>query len=85
MMVEKKSWEEFREIGLLWFINIILHMFGWAICYEIDNEKIINVYPARVKFRGFDNKTTSEGYEKVTEYLKENIDDLLMEVKDDED
>lgn len=85
MMVEKKSWEEFREIGLLWFINIILHMFGWAICYEIDNEKIINVYPARVKFRGFDNKTTSEGYEKVTEYLKENIDDLLMEAKDDED
>ena len=84
-MVEKKSWEEFREIGLLWFINTILHMFGWAICYEIDNEKIINVYPARVKFRGFDNKTTSEGYEKVTEYLKENIDDLLMEAKDDED
>lgn len=85
MMVEKKSWEEFREIGLLWFINTILHIFGWAICYEIDNEKIINVYPARVKFRGFDNKTTSEGYEKVTEYLKENIDDLLMEAKDDED
>lgn len=85
MVVEKKSWEEFREIGLLWFINIRLHMFGWAICYEIDNEKIINVYPARVKFRGFDNKTTSEGYEKVTEYLKENIDDLLMEAKDDED
>ena len=77
--------EEFREIGLLWFINTILHIFGWAICYEIDNEKIINVYPARVKFRGFDNKTTSEGYEKVTEYLKENIDDLLMEAKDDED
>lgn len=85
MMVEKKSWEEFREIGLLWFINTILHMFGWAICFEIDNEKIINVYPARVKFRGFGNKTTSEGYEKVIEYLKENIDDLLMEAKDDED
>lgn len=82
MMVEKKSWEEFREIGLLWFINTILHMFGWAIYYEIDNEKIINVYPSRVKFRGFDNKTTSEGYEKVTEYLKENIDELLEEAKD---
>ena len=39
MMVEKKSWEEFREIGLLWFINTILHMFSWAICFEIDNEK----------------------------------------------
>lgn len=82
MMVEKKSWEEFREIGLLWFINTILHMFGWAICFEIDNEKITDVYPARVKFRGFDNKTTSEGYEKVTEYLKENIDELLKEAKD---
>lgn len=74
--------EEFREIGLLWFINTILHIFGWAICCEIDNEKILNVYPARVKFRGFDNKTTSEGCEKVTEYLKENIDELLEETKD---
>lgn len=29
-------------------------------------------------------KTNDKGYIKVTEYLKENIDDLIKEVKDDE-
>ena len=48
-MVTKKSWEEFRSTGLLWWINMILHTFGWAICYEFDDGKIVEVYPARVK------------------------------------
>lgn len=30
-MIERKSWEEFRNAGLLWWINMILHTFGWAI------------------------------------------------------
>ncbi len=38
------------------------------------------MYPARVKFRGFDQKSTSEGYEKITKYLKENIKELDEEV-----
>lgn len=79
-MVEKQTWESFRDNGLLWFTNTILHMFGWAIVVEIDGDKITNVYPARVKFRGFDEKTNSVGYTKVTEYLKENIDELSKEV-----
>ena len=52
-MVIKKSWEEFRSTGLLWWINMILHTFGWAICYEFDDGKIVEAYPARVKYRGF--------------------------------
>ena len=40
--VTKKTWTEFREIGLLWFINTILHMFGWAIVVEVDNGEVIN-------------------------------------------
>lgn len=83
-MIEKKTWKEFRDSGLLWFVNTILHLFGWAITVEIEKGKIINVYPVRTKFRGFDMKTNDKGYIKVTEYLKENIDDLIKEVKDDE-
>ena len=82
-MIEKKTWKEFRDSGLLWFVNTILHLFGWAITVEIEKGKIINVYPVRTKFRGFDVKTNDEGYIKVTEYLKENIDDLTKEVKDE--
>ena len=53
-MITEKTWEEFKSCGLLLFINQILHIFGWAICFEYDEtqEKIIKVYPARVKFRG---------------------------------
>ena len=78
-MIDKRDWCEFKETGLLLFINQILHVFGWAICYEIDEDNICNVYPARVKFRGFDNKNVSESYKNITEYLQYNIDDLVKE------
>ena len=29
-MVVKKSWSQFRETGLVVFINSFLHIFGWA-------------------------------------------------------
>ncbi len=79
---EIQTWEDFRNSGLLWFINTILHLFGWAIAVEISKEKIVNVYPVRTTFRGFDEQSNTEGYMKVTEYLKENIDDLIKEVKE---
>lgn len=50
-MVEEKSWEEFRESGLLWLINTTLHVFGWAIVFEIykiGDDTNTRVYPARV-------------------------------------
>ena len=80
-MVERKSWKEFRENGLLWFINSILHMFGWAIIVVIDKDtnEIKEVFPARVKFRGFSEECNTEGYAKVTNFLKGNIDELYGE------
>jgi hypothetical protein len=33
-MVVEKSWDEFRNSGLLWWINMILHTFGWAIAVD---------------------------------------------------
>ena len=81
-MVTKKTWEEFRSCRLLWFINTILHLFGWAIVLEYDENKNTIAYPARVKFRGFSEKSNSEGYEVLTQYLKDNIDDLLKEAKE---
>lgn len=27
--VELRTWLEFKEQGFLWFINSILHVFGW--------------------------------------------------------
>lgn len=79
-MVNKKSWKEFRDCGLLWWTNMILHTMGWAITYEFDEEgNISEVYPARVKFRGFGEKNNTDGYIKVSQFMKENADDLLNE------
>ena len=81
-MVTKKDWKEFQDSGLLWFVNTILHMFGWAIVLSIDEDtdEIIDVYPARVKFRGFGESNNTKGYMKVTEYLKNNIEELVKEI-----
>ena len=79
--MKKKTWEEFRETGLVLIINQILHIFGWAIVFVIDDGKVLEVYPARVKFRGFDNDSTDKSYEKVTKYMKANIDDLMNDLQ----
>lgn len=83
-MVTKKTWKEFREVGLLWWINMILHTFGWAIVIEVNKETgdISDCYPARVKFRGFENEHNTEGYIKVSEYLQGEVEDLLKEAKE---
>ena len=78
-MLEQKTGKEFRESGLLWFINTTLHMFGWAIVWNPDTDEI---YPARVKFRGFAEENNTAGYQKVSKYLKENIDELLKETSE---
>jgi len=80
-MSKKQSWQLFKDSGLLWWTNSILHMFGWALTIEYDDnyENILDCYPARVKFRGFDEKSSSDCFIKVTKYLKDNIDDLYEE------
>ena len=81
-MVTKKTWKEFRESGFLWWINMILHTFGLSIVVDVDdNGEITDAYPARVKFRGFGEKNNTEGYIKVSQYMKKNVSDLLEEAK----
>lgn len=80
-MIKEKSWKEFQDSGLLWFINQTLHLFGWAIVFEGEGEEIKRVYPARVGFRGFPEKTNTKGYIKVSKYLEENIEEILEESK----
>ena len=81
-MINRKTWEEFRNIGLLWWINQQLHIFGWSIVVVMEDDKILETYPARVKFRGFDDNNNTQGYIKVSKYMKENADELLDEAKE---
>lgn len=79
-MVYKKSWQDFRETGLFMFINTILHAFGWALVVEVNKTgEITQCYPARVKFRGFNEVDQEEMHKKIGTYLKENSDQLEKE------
>ena len=83
-MMTKKTWEEFRNTGLLWWVNMVLHTFGWAIVVEVeDNGSISNVYPARVRFRGFAEEKNTDGYIKISKYIKDNAEELLKEAKEE--
>ena len=81
-MIERKSWEEFRNAGLLWWINMILHTFGGAITVDLKDGKITDCYPARVKFRGFGEENNTEGYQKVSQYMRDNAGKLFEEAED---
>ena len=85
-MVTKKSWQEFRESGLLWWINMILHTFGWSIVVDVENEHgeeiVTDAYPARVKFRGFEGESNDRGYRKVSKFLQKTVDELVKEAEE---
>lgn len=79
-MVNEESWNYFRNTGLLFLVNTLLHTFGWSIVLEIDNVGgVKRVYPARVKFRGFSEQVTKESYKKIATYIHHNSEVLLEE------
>jgi hypothetical protein len=79
-MTQRKDWNEFRNTGLFLLMNQFLHIFGWALVLNIENNVVTECYPARVKFRGFDEKSTSEAYERVSKYMKDNGQNLYDEI-----
>lgn len=79
-MINKKDWKEFKDSGLLWWINTLLHTLGWAIVFEYGEKgDIIDIYPARIKFRGFDERTNENGYKNISKFIKENANELFKE------
>lgn len=81
--VDKRSWDDFRNSGLLFYINTILHFMGWAIVVEVDSETklVTNCYPARVKYRGWDEQSQTEEHAKVADYLANNAPNFPAEIK----
>lgn len=81
-------WSMFRNSGALWFVNRTLHLFGLAIVFEIgpgeDGEETVKrVYPARCKFRGFDEASETDGFKRLTKYLNAMGSTLVEETMDD--
>lgn len=78
--ITKKTWSEFKDTRLLWWVNRTLHLFGWCIILEMDKGVVKDCYPARVTFRGFTEETETKGYLELTEYLKTNINDISNDI-----
>ena len=73
-MVKEISGTDFRESGMLWLVNNLLHTYGMAITWDPYTDEI---KPAIVKFRGFSPEVNDAGYKKVTQYMIENAKELL--------
>lgn len=74
----EKSWDEFRNTGLVQITNQFLHIFGWALTYAKDGDEL-RIFPARVRFRGFDEGSQTRAYEKLQKYMIENSETLYNE------
>lgn len=85
-MLREATWKEFKDAGLLWFVNRTLHMFGWALVFSYDNEndeeEITRVYIARCSFRGFSEDVEDKGFKNLTQHMKDNVDLWLDDVKE---
>lgn len=79
---KQKAWLEFRQSGLFVFVNQFLHIFGWAIVVDLgDDMQVVSAYPQRVKYRGFEVEINDEAYKRVSEYMKNNANDLVEDTK----
>lgn len=79
--MKKKTWKEFQESKLLWWVNRTLHIFGWAIVVvEEQDGSISDCYPARVSFRGFAMDTEESGFAGLTRYLATEAEALVADV-----
>jgi hypothetical protein len=77
-----KTWTEFADSGLLWWVNRSLHLFGWTLIVKTDaagNE--IGATPARCLYRGFSEAKEDEGFLKLTRHLRRSAAGLLRDLE----
>lgn len=74
-----KAWQEFRDAGLLWWLNRQLHLFGYTITYTYDDDKtLMDVRPTRTDCRGFLPTSEINGFIALHKYMNDNSENLLL-------
>lgn len=79
----KHSWTEFREAGMLWLVNRMLHVFGWALVVEVDDAtgEEYDAYPVRTEWRGFSPDREELGHTRVSEWIAKAGSAIAEETK----
>lgn len=80
MSIQRRSWTEFQQAGLLWWVNRMLHLFGWCVVFEFDDDGNMEVYPALTDMRGFTPDSDADGFVKLTNHLRDNAGQLVHDV-----
>jgi len=72
--MKRETWKTFRDEGMLWWLNRILHTFGWSIVVEVneEDEAVGDVYPARTTWLGFDAETNEKRLQEFREGVMES-------------
>lgn len=67
-----RAWSAFRDAGLLWWVNRMLHLFGWAIALDVDKptDTVLRAYPKRVEFKGFTEEAEERGFNRLQAYIQ---------------
>lgn len=76
--------QEFRETGLLVFVNTFLHNFGWAIfiSHDIDSQtKVYDVRFNRTEFKGFGKASMKRAYKRIEAFMRGNLDESQVSTK----
>lgn len=76
MTTTRTTWEAFEKSGLLWFVNRLLHVFGWVIVFVEDDQtnELLEVYPARTTMLGFELEVDEAGQKKFVEAQRRSFD-----------
>lgn len=79
MSVQESTWNDFQDLGLLWWVNRGLHVFGWAILFEqnLETGEVLRVYPARVEWRPFGPDHEAEGFRKIRRAIVEEASSIV--------
>lgn len=73
--------DQFRESGMMMLANMFLQPFGMALVVKVEDGKVIDFFPARTTFRGFDPEDEDEMHERLAKYLADNAADFPEEIK----
>lgn len=71
------SWAAFADSGMLWWVNRVLHPFGWVLVFEWVGPEAsgepAKVYPARTTCRGFTPEVDDAGFAKFDASLEKDF------------
>ena len=78
--IEARTWNEFREAGMLYAANKVLHMFGWCLIFATDELSGCRYcYPARTRYRGFAPEPDRAGTQRLNQWMRGAAESLVKE------